>query len=317
MQTMSVLAKPARWKVLLAFGIIYFVWGSTFFAIRVGVSEIPPFLFCAMRFLAAGLLVFCWAIAHREKPPIARQWASVFILAFLIFVVDYGLLFWAEQRVPSGIAAVILATIPAFMALSEILILRTQRLTLRLAVGLLAGIAGVVVLVSRSLFFGNLAGVPIDRTGAIALIIGAISWSVASALSRKLPQPSSKVMSSGAQMFAGGIMLAAVAAARGEMQGLRSLHISGSSWIALLYLVFAGSIAGFTAYVWLLHHESPTKVGTYAYVNPVVAVLLGYWLGGEPFGARTILGGLFVLVSIFTITTTRAKTPRIAVEDTA
>jgi drug/metabolite transporter (DMT)-like permease len=308
--------KPARWKIFLAFAIIYFVWGSTFFAIRVGVSELPPFLFCAMRFLAAGLLVFLWAIAHGERRPTMRQWLSAFLLAFLIFVVDYGLLFWAEQRVPSGIAAVILATIPGFMALSEILILRTQRLTTRLALSLLAGIGGVAVLVSPPQLFGNLGGAAIDKAGAVALIIGAIGWSVASALSRKLPLPSSKVMSSGAQMLAGGIMLAAVAALRGEDRGLHLSTISGSAWIALIYLVFAGSIAGFTAYVWLLHHESPTKVGTYAYVNPVVAVIIGYFLGGEPVGVRTIVGGLFVLASVVAITSMRSKAKPLTAEET-
>ncbi len=302
---METTIKPARWKILLAFAIIYFVWGSTFFAIRVGVNEFPPFLFCAMRFLAAGLLVFLWAITHRERRPTARQWLSAFLLAFLIFVVDYGLLFWAEQRVPSGIAAVILATIPGFMALSEILILRTQRLTIRLALALLSGIAGVAVLVTPSQLLGNLGGAAVDKTDAIALVIAAISWSIASALSRKLPLPSSKVMISGAQMLAGGIMLAVVAVLRGEGRGLHLSTVSSPAWIALIYLIFAGSIAGFTAYVWLLHHESPTKVGTYAYVNPVVAVLLGYWLGGEPLGLRTIAGGLFVLASVVTITTMR------------
>lgn len=306
--------KPARWKLLFAFAIIYFVWGSTFFAIRVGVSQLPPFLFCAMRFLAAGLLVYLWAIAHGERGPTMRQWLSAFLLAFLIFVVDYGLLFWAEQRVPSGIAAVILATIPGFMALCEILILRTQRFTARLALSLLAGIAGVAVLVSPPQLLGHLGGAAIDKAGAIALVIGAIGWSVASALSRKLPLPPSKVMSSGAQMLAGGIMLAAVAALQGEGRGLHLSTISGSAWIALIYLVFAGSIAGFTAYVWLLHHESPTKVGTYAYVNPVVAVVLGYWLGGEPVGVRTVVGGLFVLASVVAITSMRPKTKPLVAE---
>jgi drug/metabolite transporter (DMT)-like permease len=302
---METAIKPARWKILLAFAIIYFVWGSTFFAIRVGVSEFPPFLFCAMRFLAAGLLVFLWAVMHRERRPTARQWLSAFVLAFLIFVVDYGLLFWAEQRVPSGIAAVIMATIPGFMALSEILILRTQRLTIRLVLALLSGIAGVAVLVTPSHLLGNLGGAGISKTRAIALVVGAVGWSVGSALSRKLPLPSSKIMSSGAQMLTGGIMLAVVAVLRGEGRGLHISAVSCSAWIALAYLVFAGSIAGFTAYVWLLHHESPTKVGTYAYVNPVVAVLLGYWLGGEPLGLRTIAGGLFVLASVIAITTMR------------
>lgn len=307
--------KPARWKILLAFAIIYFVWGSTFFAIRVGVSQLPPFLFCAMRFLAAGLLVCLWAFAHGERSPTGRQWLSIFVLAFLIFVVDYGLLFWAEQRVPSGIAAVILATIPGFMALSEILILRTQRLTARLAFSLLAGLAGVTVLVSPSHLLGGLSGAVIDKTGAVALIIGAIGWSVASALSRKLPLPDSKVMSSGAQMFAGGIMLAMVAALRNEGRGFHLAAVSGAAWVALLYLVFAGSIAGFTAYVWLLHHESPTKVGTYAYVNPVVAVVLGYWLGGEPVGVRTVVGGACVLASVVAITSMRPKTRPVAQAD--
>jgi len=320
-------ARP-RWKTLLAFAIIYFVWGSTFYAIRVGVHEVPPLLFCAMRFLAAGLLVYGWAIAAKERSPRGREWLSVLLLAFLIFVVDYGLLFWAEQRLPSGIAAVMMATIPAFMALSEIVILRTQKLTARLGVALLLGIAGVGILMSRStlvgglfgrLFGGLLGGAPIDTAGAVALIVGALSWSIASALARKLPLPSSKVMSSGAQMLAGGAMLAVVSAARGELPSFHSSGVSPAAWIALLYLIFAGSIAGFTAYVWLLHHESPTKVGTYAYVNPVVAVLLGYWLGGEPLGARTIIGGLCVLLSVVTITSMRpgARPVQTAAEESA
>jgi drug/metabolite transporter (DMT)-like permease len=303
-----------RWKILLAFGIIYFVWGATFFAIRVGVREVPPLLFCAMRFVAAGLLVYLWATAKKEQQPTARQWLSAFLLAFLIFVVDYGLLFWAEQRVPSGIAAMIMATIPVFMALSEIIILRTQRLTVRLSVALLAGIAGVSVLMSRSIILGKLSGAPINTAGAAALITGAITWSIASALARKLPLPSSKVMSSGTQMLAGGLMLLAISAARGEWRGFNLLAVSGRAWIALTYLVFAGSIAGFTAYVWLLHRESPTKVGTYAYVNPVVAVIIGYFLGGEPLGARTVLGGVFVLASVVTITSMRSRAPAV-VED--
>ena len=307
-----------RWKTLLAFGIIYFVWGSTFYAIRVGVSEVPPFLFAAIRFLVAGLLVYGWAFARKEKSPSGRQWASVLVLAFLIFVVDYGLLFWAEQFVPSGIAAVMLATIPAFMALSEIVVLRTQKLTVRLTMALLSGFAGVAILMSRSIDLGSLGkigGTPIDTAGAVGLIIGALGWSVASSLARKLPLPSSKVMSSGAQMFAGGAMLGLVAAARGELRGFHPLDVSNAAWIAMLYLIFAGSIVGFTAYVWLLHHESPTKVGTYAYVNPVVAVILGHFLGGEELGARTVLGGLFVLASVVVITTAKAKKPAAIVEE--
>jgi drug/metabolite transporter (DMT)-like permease len=295
--------RPA-WKTLLAFAIIYFVWGSTFLAIRVGVREVPPFLLAAIRFSIAGLVLYSWTLARGERSPSPRQWASVSLLAALIFVGDYGLLFWAEQRVPSGLAAVMLATIPAFMALSEIVFLKTQRLTARLAAALLIGLGGVAVLVSRSL---SLGGAPIDPPGAVALIVAAICWSVAAAFARKLPLPDSKVLSSGAQMLAGGIFLTFTAGARGEFHNFHPSTVSQGAWLALLYLIVAGSIIAFTAYVWLLHHESPTKVGTYAYVNPLVAVLLGYFLGREALGPRTILGTLCILISVVLITTTSVK----------
>jgi drug/metabolite transporter (DMT)-like permease len=298
---MEAASAPRAWKVLLAFAIIYFVWGSTFLAIRVGVREVPPFLLAGLRFLIAGLVLFAWMRAKGTVSPTARQWFSATLLAVLIFVLDYGLLFWAERRVPSGIAAVMMATIPVFMTLSEILFLKTQRLTPRLGAALLIGIGGVLVLVSRSISFGDS---PIDTIGAIALIVAAIGWSVGSALTRKLPLPSSKAMSSGAQMFAGGVLLMITSAALGEFRGFRVQAVSLKAWLALAYLIVAGSIVAFTAYLWLIHHESPTKVGTYAYVNPVVAVLLGYFLGGEGLSLRTIMGTMLVLVSVVVITTT-------------
>jgi len=306
-----------RWKSLLAFAIIYFVWGSTYLAIRVGVREVPPFLLAAMRFLIAGLVLYGWMILRGERSPSGRQWMSAFLLALLIFVLSYGLLFWAEQRVASGIAAVMVATIPAFMALSEIILLRTQKLTVRLAVALLIGLGGVAMLMSHSL---SLGGEPLDRAGSVALIIASIGWSVAASLMRKLPLPPSKVMSSGAQMLAGGVLLALTAGALGEFRNFHPWAVSRLAWLSLSYLIVAGSIVAFTAYVWLIDHESPTKVGTYAYVNPVVAVLLGYFLGGEGLGLRTIVGALFVLISVVVITTARrVKKPiaTVAVEDTA
>jgi drug/metabolite transporter (DMT)-like permease len=303
---MEAAVRPPAWKTMLAFAIIYFVWGSTFLAIRVGVHEVPPLLYAAMRFFTAGAVLFAWMRLKGTPSPKLREWASASLLAVCIFVLDYGLLFWAEKRVPSGIAAVMLATIPVFMALSEIIFLRTQRLTFRLALALLIGIVGVLILVSRSLSLGEAA---IDPRGALALVIAAISWSVASALTRKLPLPDSKVMSSGSQMLVGGILLALAAAILGEFRGFHIETVSRRAWFALAYLIVAGSIVGFTAYVWLIHHESPTKVGTYAYVNPVVAVIIGYFLGGEAVGPRTLLGTLLVLVSVIVITTTRAKKP--------
>jgi len=266
---METTLKPPTWKTLSAFAIIYFVWGSTFLAIRIGVHEVPPFLFASMRFLTAGFILYGWMIAKGEQSPTRPQWLSIFVIALLIFVFDYGLLFWAEQRVPSGIAAVMLATIPVFMALSEILFLRTQKLTIRLAFALLIGLCGVGVLMSHSLKLG------------------------------------------------GGVLLFFVATGLGEFRNFHPSTVSRAAWLSLLYLIVAGSIIGFTAYVWLIHHESPTKVGTYAYVNPVVAVFIGYFFGGEALGLRTILGTMFVLLSVIVITTTQAKKslPALATKD--
>jgi drug/metabolite transporter (DMT)-like permease len=298
---MEATSRPPRWQTLLAFAVIYFVWGSTFLAIRVGVHEVPPLLMAGMRFFVAGAVLYLWMRATGTAAPTRRQWSATALVATLIFVVDYGLLFWAEQQVPSGIAAVMLATIPGFTALAEIFILRTQQLTLRLGCALLLGLAGVMVLVSRST---NLSGGAINPTGAIALVIASISWSFASVLTRKLPLPESKVMSSGAQMLAGGILLTMAAALFGEFRDFQINAVSPKAWFSLVYLIAFGSIVGFTAYVWLLHHESPTRVGTYAYVNPVVAVLVGYFLGGEALGARTVIGTVLVLASVVVITTT-------------
>jgi drug/metabolite transporter (DMT)-like permease len=295
---------PRAWKVLLAFAIIYLVWGSTFLAIRIGVQEVPPFLLAGMRFVIAGFVLSAWMRAKGTAFPTMREWLSVSLLAVLFFVLDYGLVFWAEVRVPSGITAVMMATIPVFIAVCEILILRTQRLTLRLAAALIVGMAGVGVLVSRSSSF---ADAPINTAGAVALLVGAISWAVGSILTRKLTLPSDKAMSSGAQMLIGGVLLTLTASSLGEFHGFHFQAVSQRAWIALAYLIVAGSIVAFTAYVWLIHHESPTKVGTYAYVNPVMAVLLGYFLGGEALGLRAVVGTVLVLVSVVVITTAPKK----------
>jgi drug/metabolite transporter (DMT)-like permease len=270
----------------------------------VGVLEMPPLLMAAIRFLIAGALLYGWTLARGERRPTARQWLSISLLAFLIFAVDYGLVFWAEQRVPSGVTAIMMATISAFMALSEIVFLRTQRLTLRLSVALLIGLGGVAVLVSHSF---DLGGAPIDAVGAAALLVGALAWAVAAIVARVQPLPDSKFLSSGAQMLVGGVMLAVASFALGEFKDFHPAAISFAAWFSLAYLIVPGSIVAFTAYVWLLYHDSPTRIGTHAYVNPVVAVFIGYLLGGEALSARTLLGSLFVLVSVVMITTGKSK----------
>jgi drug/metabolite transporter (DMT)-like permease len=295
--------RPARWKILVAFAIIYLVWGSTYLAIRVGVREMPPFLMAGIRFTAAGLMLLAWARLTGARLPDYREWRDASILGALMFLMDYACLFWAEQRVPSGISAVILAAIPVCITLLEILVLRTQRLTVRLAAGLAVGVVGVAVLMNPVTSMGE---APLDRRGVIALIVACWGWSIGTIVTGKLTLPTSKAMSSAAQMLSGGVQLLLLAAVAGEFGGFHVSTISGAAWFSLAYLIFAGSIVAFTAYVWLLHYESPTRVGTYAYVNPIVAVILGAALGGETVGRRTVLGTALILLGVVAITTAKA-----------
>ena len=298
------LSRPASWKILLAFAIIYLVWGSTYLAIRVGVREMPPFLMAGLRFTVAGLALYAWMRLTGAPSPSWREWRGATILGALMFLMDYACLFWAEQRVPSGVSAVILAAIPVCITLLEVIFLRTQRLTLRLSLGLLVGIIGVGVLMDPS---SSLGEAPLDRGGAIALLGACCGWSIGTIVSRRLVLPESKPMSAATQMLSGGVQLLVLAAVSGEFAHFRAQDVSASAWFSLIYLIIAGSIVAYTAYVWLLHYESPTRVGTYAYVNPVVAVIIGAGFGGEIIGRRTLLGTALILVGVVAITTMRRQ----------
>lgn len=297
-------SRPARWKILLAFCIIYFVWGSTYLAIRVGVLEMPPFLMAGIRFTIAGAALWMWMRLQGTPSLTNREWRGALLLGSLMFLMDYACLFWAERRVPSGIAAVIIAIIPVCITLLEIVFLRTLRLTLRLAGGLTIGVLGVAVLVNP---WSSLGEAPLDRGGTIALLVASLGWSIGTVLSRRLVMPASKAMSAAAQMLSGGVMLLVLAAVTGEFAQFHPKSVTLAAWFSLVYLIIAGSIVAYTAYVWLLHYESPTKVGTYAYVNPIVAVILGALLGGEVVGRRTLIGAALILVSVVAITTMKSR----------
>ena len=305
---------PPKLKTLTAFGIIYLVWGSTYFAIRIGVQEVAPLLLAAIRFTVAGAAMCAWALARGQRLPTPRQWGSIVLLALLMFVIDYGLLFTAERQVHSGMAAVMLATIPAFTAVAEILWLRTQRLTLRLAAALIVGLGGVVVLVDPAV---GLSGAPIYWLSALGLVIAALSWSIASVLMRRLPLPAAKTMTAGTEMLAGGLLLGLAALLFGQEHGFDPAAVSVQAWVALAYLIVAGSLLAFGAYTWLIHHESPTKVGTYAYVNPLVAVIISYVFGSESLDARTVFGTVLVIASVVIIITGKTPKPAAAAPATA
>lgn len=264
----------------------------------------PPFLMAGTRFFLAGAILYLWMRVAGVPSPTRREWRDATILGALMFLMDYACLFWAEQRVPSGISAVVLAAIPVCITLLEILILRTQELTVRLAVGLTVGILGVGVLVNPFSSFGE---APLDRGGVIALVVACWGWSIGTIVTRRVTLPKSKAIGSAMQMLSGGVQLLILSAVAGEFTRFHPRNISPAAWFSLFYLITAGSIVAFTAYVWLLHYESPTKVGTYAYVNPIVAVILGASLGGEAVGRRTVLAGFLILISVAAITTMKAK----------
>jgi drug/metabolite transporter (DMT)-like permease len=292
---------------------IYFVWGSTYLAIRVGVLQMPPFVMAGLRFTIAGLALWAGMRVRGTASLTWREWRAAAVLGSLMFLLDYACLFWAEQRVPSGVTAVIIAIIPVCITLLEMIFLRTIRLTLRLALGLGIGLLGVAVLVNP---WASLGEAPLDRGGAIALLVASLGWSIGTILSRRLTLPASKAMGAASQMLIGGVLLLVLAAVSGEFSQFHTGSISASAWFSLLYLIVAGSIVAYTAYVWLLHYESPTKVGTYAYVNPIIAVALGALLGGEVIGRRTILGSALILVSVVAITTMKSKAMRVVPAET-
>lgn len=281
-------------KRYLAYAAIYLIWGSTFLAIRVDVQEMPPLLCAGMRFLGAGLVLLGWTALRGARRPTRKEWLGCGLFGLTMFAGSYGLLFWAETRVPSGTAAVMVSTIPVFMAVTESALQR-RPLAASTTAALLLGLCGVATLMSPS---HALTERPMDAVAALALLLGPAIWSVSSVLMPRLPLPTNKVVSAGAQMLAGGIWLTLVSVLLREPARFHPTTISITAWLCLAYLILGGSVVAFTAYVWLLHREPAARVGTYAYVNPLAAVVVGYAIGGETIGLRTALGAVLIVLSV-------------------
>jgi drug/metabolite transporter (DMT)-like permease len=282
-----------RVRMLLAFFAIYVLWGTTFLAIRVAVEELPPLFAAGTRFFIAGVVLFGFMLAKGERSPSARQWRNLLVMSLLMFVAEYGPLFWAEKYVPSGVVSVLAATIPILTLVLEMLVLRQQRWRLSLAAATLLGFAGVGVLLlpGGEQHFGL---VP-----CLAILAGCTTWSLGTVLSRSMDLPKARPVTAGAAMMLGGGMLLLLSAGFGEMHPMP--HVSLRAVLALLYLIVFGSLLAFTAFVWLLAHMPATRVASHAYVNPIVAVALGYFVAGEPVTMRTLAGTALVLVSVFMI----------------
>ncbi len=280
-------------RVAAAFFAIYVLWGTTFLAIRIAVLEMPPLLAAGARFFIAGDALFCFMLARGQALPTARQWRNLLIIGLLMFVAEYGPLFWAEKYVPSGVASVLEATIPILTLALEMLVLRQQRFRWPMFLSTLIGFCGVGVLMLPSAH-ERLALLP-----CAAILAGAVTWSLGSVLGRSLDLPRSKPLTAGAAMMLGGAILLALSAGFGEMHPFP--HISMRAAMALLYLIVFGSLAGFTAFVWLLGRMPATRVASHAYVNPIVAVALGYFIAGETITLRTLVGAALVIAGVFLI----------------
>jgi len=282
-----------RLRVIVAFFAIYFLWGTTFLAIRVAVEELPPLFAAGTRFFLAGLVLYAFMRLKGEAAPTAKQWRNLALIALLMFVAEYGPLFWAEKFVPSGTVSVLAATIPILTLIAEMLILRQQRFRWSVALSSLIGFFGVGVLLLR----GN--GQTLALVPCFAVLAGSLSWAISSVLSRSLDMPKVRPVTAGATMMLGGTGLLVLSAGFGELHPFP--HISLRAAGALLYLIVFGSLLAFTAYVWLLAHMPATRVSSYAYVNPIVAVALGHFLADEPITSHTLAGTGLVLLSVFLI----------------
>jgi drug/metabolite transporter (DMT)-like permease len=280
-------------RMALSFFAIYVLWGTTFLAIRIAVEEMPPLFAAGARFFTAGVLLYGFMRLKGETKPTSIQWRNLAIMGLLMFVAEYGPLFWAEKYVPSGIVSVLAATLPLLTMVLEMFVLRQQRLRPMAVAATLLGFAGVAVLLSPNgrQHFGL---VP-----CLAILAGAITWSLGSVLTRSMDLPASRPLTAGAAMMLGGSGLLVLSAAFGEMHPWP--HISMRGGLALLYLIVCGSLLAFTAYVWLLGHMPATRVASHAYVNPIVAVALGYFVAGEIITTRTVAGTVLVLTSVFLI----------------
>jgi drug/metabolite transporter (DMT)-like permease len=271
-----------RLKVAAALATVYVVWGSTYLGIAVGIRTLPPFTMLALRFLIAGALLYLWARRRATERPTARQWLAATVTGALLLLVGTGGVAWAEQRLDTGVVALVVAVVPLWLALLD-----RQPLSWPALLGLAVGFAGVALLVGPGTHFSWVA---------LVVVLTSLGWAAGSLYSRTAPQPAEPLLGAAMQMLAGGGLLVLVGAASGELADIHSPSLASVGAIA--YLVVIGSLLAFSAYTWLLRNARTSLVGTYAFVNPVVAVLLGSLFLGEPLAARTLVAGALIVVAV-------------------
>ncbi|MEM7786903.1 MAG: EamA family transporter [Bacteroidota bacterium] len=287
--------------VLAAFAVVYLVWGSTYLAIRFAVETLPPFTMAGTRFVVAGALLYAIVRLRGAAPPEAVHWRTAAIAGTLLLVGGIGATTWAIQRIPSGVAALLVATLPMWMVLIDAARERAWP-TASVAVGLGFGLAGVAVLIGPS----ELGSEPVDLVGAVAVVGATLSWSAGSVYQRGAEMAPDTLLNVAMQMLVGGVLLTALGLGLGERPVLDEASVR--SVLSLAYLIVFGSLIAYSAYVWLLGVSTPAKVSTYAYVNPVVAVLLGWWLADEALDARVVVAAVAVVTAVVLMT----RRPRVA-----
>jgi drug/metabolite transporter (DMT)-like permease len=295
--------KTKTWLALLA---LYLVWGSTYLAIRFTVETIPPFLHAGVRFLISGSILILWQRAAGFSLPTKLQWRSLIIIGMFLLLGGNGLVAWAEQTIPSGIAALVISSTPLFLVATEALRPGGVRPNWQAILGLVIGFGGIYLLVGPSELSGG--GVRLQPLGIAALLMACLLWSIGSIYSKTTELPKSNLMATGAEMFSGSIGLFIVSGLTGEWSAFDPSGISTRSLLGLTYLVLVGSLIGFVSYGWLLKNAPISLVATYAYVNPVVAVLLGNWLGNEPLEPRIWLATAIIIGSVILTNVAKKQT---------
>jgi drug/metabolite transporter (DMT)-like permease len=290
-------------RLALAFLAVYLIWGSTYLAIRYAIETLPGLLMAGARFVVAGGFVFAWGLRRNGERPSARNWREAFLLGGFFFLGGNGAVVWAERRVPSGLASLLIATMPFWVVLLDWARPHGSRPPAIVVLGMALGFAGLLLLVPLGARGGDAL---INPLGALVLVLGALSWATGSLYALHAELPESLLLSSGMEMIAGGILLLLAGTLTGEVGELRPSVVSARSFLAFAYLVVFGSIVAFNAFTYLLEVSTPSRVSTYAYVNPVIAVVLGWLLAGEALTTRTLLGATVIVSAVAMVTAGKA-----------
>ena len=303
--------RASRGQLIAAFAAVYVLWGSTYLAIRFAIETLPPWLMASARFVIAGGILYAIARARGAARPTRANWGGAVLIGGLLLLGGNGAVVWAETRVPSGLTALLVATVPIWMVLLDWLQPRGNRPTRSVVAGLVLGFIGLGILIGPGEILGR---GQVDLLGAAALTFGSITWAAGSVYSRRVSLPSSPLLATGMEMLGGGMLLLLLSLVTGEAATLVPGEVSLRSMLALLYLLVFGSLIGFTAYIWLLGHASAARVSTYAFVNPVVAVILGWAMANEELTPRMIGAAAVIVAAVALITMGRTtREPKTAV----